>query len=62
MPPADKNVKVSVPQKDGEILVRSGGLDPTTYKVSDGTVSVKESDLPRFLAVIDGSTADTGGK
>jgi hypothetical protein len=58
----DKTVKVRVPQTDGEIVVRSGGLDPTTYKVIDGTVSVKESDLPRFLAVIDGSSADTGGK
>lgn len=51
--------KVNVPQKDGEIVVTVGGLEPTTYKVTDGTVSVKDADLPRFLAVVDGAKADT---
>jgi hypothetical protein len=59
MPTPEKNVKVTVPQEDGEIIIRRGGLDPTVYKVNGGTTSVKESDLARFLAVIDGSTADT---
>lgn len=59
---AEKNVKVSVSQKGGDISIARDGSEPTTYKVSDdGTVSVKESDLPTFLAVVEGS-AETGGK
>jgi len=54
------NVKVTVPQKDGEIAISRNGDDPTVYKVNDGTVSVKDTDLPTFLAVVDGATADTG--
>lgn len=60
MPATDKSVKVNVPQKDGEITIRHGFREPVTYKVTDGTTTVKESDLPKFLAVVDGSTADTG--
>lgn len=62
MPATDKNYKVTVPQKDGEIIITHGGLEPIIYKVSDGTTSVKEADLPTFLAVVEGSTADSGGK
>lgn len=59
---ADKTVKVRVPQKDGDIVIRRGAGEPESYKVTDGTATVKESDLPRFLAVVDGATADTGAK
>jgi hypothetical protein len=59
---ADKTVKARVPQEDGEIVIRRGGHEPVTYKVTSNSVSVKESDLNHFLAVVDGATADTGGK
>ena len=59
----EKNVTVKVPQRDGDIVVRNRANEPATYAVKDGTVSVKESEVARILAVIDGaSVADTGGK
>lgn len=52
--------KVTVPQKGGEITIRNGGLDPITYKVGDdGTTTVKDADLPLFLANVEGS-AESG--
>jgi hypothetical protein len=60
--PTDKNIKVSVPQSDGEIVIAHGGTEANTYKVSGGSTTVKESDLTHFLAVVDGATADSGGK
>lgn len=51
---------VNVPQKDGEIVVVVAGSEPTTYRVSDGQVSVAPEDVERFLAVIDGSKVAGG--
>lgn len=48
-------VNVSVVQKDGEIVIATAGDEPVTYKVSDGTVSVPEENVDRFLAAVDGS-------
>lgn len=47
--------KISVPQPDGEITLSISGGEPTTYKVSNGEVTVKEPDVARFLSQIDGS-------
>jgi hypothetical protein len=53
--------KVTVPADAGdEITFRRGGLDPVTYKVEGGTVSVEDADLQHFLAHVEGSTIDGG--
>lgn len=53
--------KITVPQADGEIVVRRGGAgDPVTYKVSDHTVTVDEADAGWFAAQFDGSTPVSG--
>ncbi len=54
------NTKVKVPQTEGEIVIAVAGDEPTTYKVSDGQVSVAEQDVERFLAVVDGSKVAGG--
>ena len=48
-------VNIKVDQKDGEIALALAGDEPTVYKVSDGTVSVSEESVDRFLAAVDGS-------
>jgi len=53
-------VNVSVPQKDGEVRIAVSGDEPTVYRVSDGSVSVPEENVARFLAAVDGSKV-TGG-
>ena len=55
-----KNVSVSVPQKDGEIVLALDGRDATTYKVNDGTVSVSEESVARFLTAVGGSKVAGG--
>jgi hypothetical protein len=51
-----KNTRVTVPKEVGdEIIVRWNGDDPTTYKVTDGHVSVENENVERFLAHFDGS-------
>lgn len=50
-----KNTTVRVPQSDGEISISVAGDEPTTYKVTDGQVSVANEEVDRFLAVVDGS-------
>lgn len=52
--------KINVPQKDGEIIIRIGNAEPTTYKVTDHQVAVEAPDVDRFMIQIDGSTL-TGG-
>lgn len=47
--------KVSVPQKDGEIVIARAGDDPKKYKVTNGSVTVAEGDLDHFLAHVEGS-------
>lgn len=49
--------KVSVPQKEGEIVIARAGDDPKKYKVTNGTVTVAEGDLDHFLAHVEGSSA-----
>lgn len=54
--------KVHVPSKAGdEIVIRHAGNDPITYKVTDGTTTVKDGDLDVFLASVEGSKVE-GGK
>ncbi len=52
--------KVRVPKELGdEIIVTPGTtMNPVTYKVVDGTVSVKQSDLEAFLRDVAGAQAD----
>lgn len=52
--------KVSVPQRDGEIVIARAGDEPKTYKVTDGTVTVAADDLEHFLAHVDGSKPEGG--
>lgn len=54
------NQKVTVPQKDGDIILSFGDDDPQTYKVTNGEVTVKDADVARFLANIDGSSLAGG--
>ena len=54
------NTKISVPQKDGEVIVSFDGDDPTTYKVTDGQVSVPGEIVERFLSAVDGSKVAGG--
>ena len=51
---------IKVPQKDGEVLVSIAGDEPTTYRVTDGQVSVATEDVERFLAAVDGSKVAGG--
>lgn len=51
-----KNVSVKVPQSDGEVSIAFGGDEPTVYKITDGTASVPEENVARFLAAVDGSS------
>jgi hypothetical protein len=51
-----KHTRITVPKEVGdEITVRWNGDDPTTYKVTDGHVSVESENVERFLAHFDGS-------
>ena len=50
-----KNASIKVPQSDGEIILALDGKPATTYKVNDGTVSVPEESVARFLTAVDGS-------
>lgn len=50
-----KNVSIKVPQDSGEIAISIGGDEPRVYRVSDGSVSVPEENVARFLAAVDGS-------
>lgn len=52
--------RVKVAQSEGEIVLSFGDDTPQTYKVADGHVTVKEPDVGRFLANIDGSSLDGG--
>lgn len=52
--------KISVPQTDGEIVVRRGGAEPVTYKVTDHAVAVEESDAEWFAAQFDGAKTASG--
>lgn len=52
--------KITVPQKDGEIVVRRAGSEPVTYKVTDHSVSVDEADAEWFAAQFDGSKPASG--
>lgn len=52
--------KVSVPQKEGEIVIARAGDDPKTYRVTDGTVTVAAADLDHFLAHVEGSKPEGG--
>lgn len=59
--PKPKTHKVTVPADAGdEITFRRGGLDPVTYKVDGGAVSVDDADLQHFLAHVEGSTTSGG--
>lgn len=49
------NTKISVPQKDGEVIVSFNGDEPITYKVNDGQISVPPENVERLLAAVDGS-------
>ncbi len=49
------STNVTVPQKDGEIVMRRGGEEPRTYKVTDHTVAVEQVDVEWFCSNIDGS-------
>lgn len=55
-----KNISVSVPQAGGEISISVGGDEPKVYKVSDGSVSVPEENVARFLTAVDGSKVASG--
>lgn len=48
--------EIRVPQKDGNITVRSGGKEPVTRSVSDHIVKVGDADVDEFLAVVPGSS------
>jgi hypothetical protein len=50
------DVRVSVPQSDGEIRIATDGNEPDVYVVTDGQVDVDEAKVVRFLTVIDGSS------
>lgn len=50
-----KNTQIKVEQSDGEIILALDGREPATYKVNDGTVSVPEESVARFLTAVDGS-------
>jgi len=54
--------QVKVAQTDGEITVQAGASEPVTYKVSGGTVQVKQGDLEHFLKVVDGASVASTGK
>jgi len=47
---------VKVEQTDGEIIVRDGGDEPVTYKVSGGSVSVPAEDVDLFVNVVEGAS------
>lgn len=51
--------RVSVPQKDGEIVVFDGA-ESTTYKVKDGVIVVSDSHLAAVLASVPGSELKPG--
>ena len=51
---------ITVPQKDGDIIVRRGGAEPATYKVTDHSVSVDEADAEWFAANVDGAKQASG--
>lgn len=51
------NTKVKVPSSVGdEITVSYAGGEPVTYKVTDGTTSVKDEHLTTFLGAVEGSS------
>lgn len=50
--------KVRVPQSEGDITIAANGDEPRTYKVTDGTVTVAEADLPTFLGAVEGSSVE----
>ena len=51
-------MKISVPQKDGDITLRVGSADPVEYTVTNGTVDVPDgAEAENFLRVVDGAKA-----
>lgn len=53
--------RINVPKDAGdEIVVRWDGNDATTYRVTDGHVSVEPEYADRFVALVDGSKVDAG--
>lgn len=58
MPTADVTA-VRVPDTVGpEIVVRFGGDDPETYRVTNGSVEVPNARVERFLAAVDGASVE----
>jgi len=51
----EAQVRVAVPQRDGEIRIAQDGFDPTVYPVTNGQVAVAPADAANFLANIEGS-------
>ena len=49
------NVKVRVPQADGEITIARAGEDDRRFRVTDHEVNVAGDDLELFLVHVDGS-------
>jgi hypothetical protein len=53
--------KVRVPKSAGEeITISYAGDEPITYRVTDGTTSVRDEHLNSFLGVVEGSTTVGG--
>lgn len=51
------NVKVRVPQADGEITITpNAGDEPRRYRITDHEATVATDDLETFLVHVDGST------
>ena len=49
---------VKVPQKDGEITVRSGGNEPVTYRVVDGAIAARSKAEAQSIAALVGGTIE----
>lgn len=45
-------------KEEGEITIAYQGDEPTTYKVTDGYVTVSAANLDHFLAVVEGSSVE----
>lgn len=45
-------------KEEGEIVITRNGDEPTTYKVTDGFVTVSAANLDNFLAVVEGSKVE----
>lgn len=55
--PKKSDVDIKVPKEAGEsITMRRAGLEPVTYSVTNGKVSVSEAEADHFLVIVEGST------